>query len=455
MAGTGCQVARLARRSKTWVPTMTISKRDHRYSQKLYEQACEVIPGGVTSSVRNVVPQLVVRRAEGALLFDADGNQYIDYHGAFGPPILGHNHPAVKRRVFEALQDNLLPGIGTTTLEIELARKIRQHVPSAERVLLCNSGSEATFHAIRVARAFTDRKIIIKFQGCYHGIHDYVLRNLSSTPDKVGKWDPASAGMLPEAVENTLVCTFNSLDEVEATLLAHRRQVAAIIIEPIAHNMGCVMPKPGFLEGLRALCTKHGSVLIFDEVVTGFRHHLGGFQAICGVTPDLTTLGKAMANGFPIAAVCGKKEIMDHFNTHAGGDTFYGGTYNGNAVGCAAALATIELLEREPVHQHVYRLGEKLRKGLEEISGRLRIPATVAGYGSVFLTYFMEGPIENYNDVLRNDALRTIEYRQRLIEQGVLKLPRNLKRSHVSFAHTDEHVDRTLEACEDVLKEMF
>jgi glutamate-1-semialdehyde 2,1-aminomutase len=202
------------------------------------------------------------------------------------------------------------------------------------------------------------------------------------------------------------------------------------------------------------LATTYGAVLIFDEVITGFRHHLGGYQAICGVTPDLTTLGKAMANGFPMAALCGKVEIMDRFMTRPGGDTFFAGTFNGNAVGCAAALATMEMLEREPVHRHVFRLGERLRQGLREIHGRLGIRATVAGFGSVFLTYFMEGPIESYADLLRNDAARFVEYRRRLIERGIFKMPMNLKRNHVSYAHTDAHVDRTLEACEDVLKEM-
>jgi glutamate-1-semialdehyde 2,1-aminomutase len=196
-------------------------------------------------------------------------------------------------------------------------------------------------------------------------------------------------------------------------------------------------------------------VLIFDEVITGFRHHLGGYQKICGVTPDLTALGKAIANGFPLAAVCGRAEIMDHFNTRTGGDTFFAGTYNGHAVGCAAALATIEILEREPVHQHVFRLGERLRQGLAEIHRRLGVQATVAGFGSVFLTYFMEGPIESYADLLRNDAGRFVEYRRGLIDCGIFKMPLNLKRNHVSYAHTDEHVDRTLEACEDVLKKIF
>ncbi|MBZ5545321.1 MAG: aminotransferase class III-fold pyridoxal phosphate-dependent enzyme, partial [Acidobacteriia bacterium] len=280
------------------------------------------------------------------------------------------------------------------------------------------------------------------------------LRNIISPADKVGKLDPASKGILPAALENTLVCTFNSLDEVERTLNANRGDVAAIILEPIPHNIGCVLPKPGFLAGLRELATHHGCILIFDEVITGFRHHIGGYQAICGVTPDLTTLGKAIANGFPMAALCGKVEIMDHFMTRTGGDTFFAGTFNGNAVGCAAALATMEVLEREPVHAHTFRLGERLRQGLGQIHERLGMRATVAGFGSVFLTYFMEGPIESYSDLLRNDAARFVDYRRRLIERGIFKMPINLKRNHISYAHTDAHVDRTLEACEDVLKEM-
>ena len=434
---------------------MASEGRSYTNSERLYEQACQVMPGGVNSSLRNILPHLVVKKTAGATLIDADGNEYIDYQAAFGPPLLGHNHPAVSRRVVEALEAWLLPGVGTTELEIEVARKVQQHVPSAQKVLLCNTGSEATYHAIRVSRAFTGRKKIIKFQGCYHGIHDYVLRNVISPAEKVGRLDAGSAGIPPEVLESTLVCAFNSLDEVEQALTINRGQVAAIILEPIAHNIGCVLPKPRFLEGLRELSSAHGSVLIFDEVITGFRHHLGGYQAICGVTPDLTTLGKAMANGFPMAAVCGKAEIMDRFMTRPGGDTFYAGTFNGNAVGCAAALATMEMLEREPVHQHLFRLGERLRQGLEKIHNRLGVKATVAGYGSIFLTYFMEGPIESYSDLLRNDAACFVEYRRRLIERGIFKMPINLKRNHVSYAHTDAHVDRTLEACEDVLKEMF
>ncbi len=430
------------------------SERKTLYSDKLFEEACQVFPGGVNSALRNALPHLVIRRAEGATLTDVDGNEYIDYHGAFGPALLGHNHPLVKRRVVEALQMTLLSGAGASELEIQVGRKLQQHYPSAEKVLLCNTGSEATFHAIRVARAFTGKKKLIKFQGCYHGFHDYVLRNVTSAAEMVGKLDAGSAGMLPEALENTLVCAFNNLSEVEETLRGHRDEIAAIILEPVAHNMGCVLPKPGFLEGLRELTRIHGVVLIFDEVITGFRHALGGYQEISGVTPDLTTLGKAMANGFTVAAVCGKAEIMDRFNTRPGGDTYFAGTFNGNAVGCAAALATIDILERQPVHAHLFRLGERLRRGLGEIHERLGVPATVAGYGSVFITYFMEGPIETYSDLLRNDAERFVDYSRRLIRRGIFTMPRNLKRCHLSFSHTDEHVDKTLEVCEDVLKEM-
>jgi glutamate-1-semialdehyde 2,1-aminomutase len=423
-------------------------------SDRLYALACESIPGGVNSALRGTLPHLVIHHASGAALVDVDGNRYIDYHGAFGPALLGHNHPGVRQRVMEALENGLLAGVGTTELEIAVAAKMKKHLPSAQRVLLCNSGSEAVFHALRVARAFTGRRKIIKFQGCYHGIHDYVLRNVASPADKLGKLDAGSAGILPEALENTLVCDFNNLGMVERTLADYRGQVAAIIIEPIAHNIGCVLPQPGFLRGLRAMATANETVLIFDEVITGFRHHLGGYQTIAGVTPDLTTLGKAMANGFPIAAVCGRADIMDHFSTRPGGDTYYAGTFNGNAVGCAAALATMEILEREPVHEHVFRLGERMRKGLEEITGRLGVRATVAGFGSIFLTYFMDGPIANYHDLLRNDAARFIDYRRRLIERGIFKMPANLKRNHISCAHTETHVDKTLEACETVLKEM-
>jgi glutamate-1-semialdehyde 2,1-aminomutase len=247
-------------------------------------------------------------------------------------------------------------------------------------------------------------------------------------------------------VDATIVCRFNDADEVERALSEY--DVAAIILEPIPHNIGAVLPAPGFLARLRELATKHGTVLIFDEVVTGFRHGLGGYQAIAGVSPDLTTLGKAMGNGWPISALGGKAELMELFSTTPGRPAFFAGTFNGHPPTAAAALATLDKLEREPVHAHVFRLGERTRAGLRELYARLGVPAVVTGFGSVFVTYFLEGPVRNYDDLLANDSELFIGYRRELMGHGIFELPLNLKRSHISYAHTDEDVDRLLEATE-------
>ena len=430
------------------------TQRRYEGSAALLEEALEVTPGGVHTSIRRIEPQLCFERAEGAYIYDADGQRYIDYHAAFGPFVLGHCYPSVTERVRETIGNVDLFGVGATELEVQLARKIVQHVPSAEKVLFCNAGSEATYHALRLARAVTGRKLIIKFQGCYHGWHGYVLRNMLSAPDKVGQRDPGSAGMLDEEIDSTLVCTFNDLADVEQTVAAHPDQIAAIILEPIPHNIGCVMPKQEFLEGLRQVCDREGIVLVFDEVITGFRHAIGGYQSISGVTPDLTTMGKAMANGFPIAALAGKASLMDHFNTNPGGDVFFAGTYNGHAGSVAAALATIEELESGAVHEHLFRLGDRMRDGLQEILERLDLVWTVAGFGSVYTLYFMDGPVENYSDLLRNDGDLYVTYRQKLIDQGIFEMPMNLKRNHISYSHTEADIDRTLEASEVALRQL-
>jgi glutamate-1-semialdehyde 2,1-aminomutase len=421
-------------------------------SERIFDEACRVIPGGVNTSLRRFEPRLAFARAEGAVVTDVDGKDYIDYHAAFGPTILGHNYPAVNARVRQILDRMDLLGAGTTDLEIELARRICAHVPSAEKVLFTNSGSEATYSAIRLARAATGRKRIIKFQGCYHGWHDSVLMNVISPAERLGGRDPISAGSLPEVLENTLVCPFNTLDAVESTLNAHRGEVAAIILECIPHNIGCVMPHEGYLAGLRELTQAHGTLLIFDEVITGFRHSLGGYQKIAGVTPDLTTMGKSMANGYPIAAVCGPASLMDLYNTNPGGTVFFAGTYNAHPMSTAAALATIDVLEKPESYRQLFALGERMRAGLRDIVSRLGIRATVAGFGSVFLTYFMEAPPRDYADLLSNDGARFVAYRRALVERGFFKLPMNLKRACVSLSHTEEQIDRTLEASEDVLR---
>ncbi len=417
---------------------------------QLAARAAAVIPGGVNSGQRRVagLEDLVISATSGSTFTDADGRVFTDYHAAFGPPLLGHNDPDVDAAAAAAGRSVGLMGVGVTRVEIELAERLVAAVPSLEKVLLTCTGSEATFHALRLARTATGRRHVIKFQGCYHGWHDSVAMNVISPAERVGSKDPLSGGMLPEVVAATIVCPFNDADAVERALDEHDGDVAAIILEPIPHNIGAVLPLPGFLERLRELATKHGTVLVFDEVITGFRHGLGGYQAIAGVTPDLTTLGKAMANGWPVSALGGKAELMDLFSTTPGQPAFFAGTFNGHPATTAAALATIDKLEREPVHEHVFRLGERTRTGLQELYDRLGVPAVVSGFGSIFLSYFLEGPVERYDDLLRNDVDLFIGYRRELMKDGIFELPLNLKRSHFSYAHTEEDVDRLLAATE-------
>jgi glutamate-1-semialdehyde 2,1-aminomutase len=418
----------------------------------LLQEASRHIPGGVNTCRRRSDPPICIRSGHGAYLEDVEGRRFIDYHAAYGAILLGHSYPEVNERVAAAMADSVLFGVGVTEAEVELARRITTHVPCADQVVVCGSGSEATYHAIRLARGVTGREKLVKFQGCYNGFHDYVLRNVLSPAGKVGTRAPESAGMLAAAVDATLVCRFNDLDDVTRTVEANAEQVAAIILEPVAHNAPGILPRPGFLAGLRALCDREGIVLIFDEVITGFRHGLGGYQEIAGITPDLATLGKAIANGFPIAAIAGRRELMERYTTTWTGDVHFGGTFNGNAIGVNAAIATIDCLEREPVHDHVFRLGDRMRAGLREIADRAGIAATVSGFGSLFVLLFMDGPLESYDDVLRNDNELFVRYRRELIERGVLEIPESLGRSHISYSHTDADIDRSLEASEEALR---
>lgn len=417
---------------------------------ELVERARQVIPGGVNSGNRALPWPLAFVEAQGAYLTDADGTRYLDYHAAFGPQILGHNHPTVNAAVRAVTERLDIIGAGVTDIEVELAELIVRHVPSAERVLLTNSGSEATYAAIRLARAVTGRSSIIKFQGTYHGWHDAVLMNVISTADKIGQHDPLSLGMLPEVIDHTLVLPFNDVEVLGETLRQQGDQIAAIIVECIPHNIGCVLPRPEFLQALREQTCAHGIVLIFDEVITGFRHSLGGFQSLCGVTPDLSTFAKAMANGYPIAALVGRAELMDRFGP--GGGVVFAGTYNGHPVGVAAALATIGVLEDGTVHRHCFALAERAADGLQQIAHELGVPMTVARFGSVFVPYFLEGPIESYTDLLGNDNARDVWFRRTMCERGIFMIPTALKRNHISAAHTADDIDRTLEIARDVLQ---
>ena len=419
----------------------------------LFERAVAVTPGGVNSGTRGLKEPIVWEAGEGAYLVDAEGKRYLDYHAAFGPIILGHNHPAVNEAVAQAMTRVDLTGVGTTELEIRLAEKVVEHVPSAEMALIFASGTEATYLAGRLARAVTGRTKLIKFQGCFHGWHDYLLMNIISPPEKIGLKDPASAGMLPEAIENTIVLPFNDSGAIESAVKAGGDEIAAIILEPIPHNIGCVLPQLEFVETLRRLCDDYGIILIFDEVITGFRHGLGGYQKKLGILPDLTTLAKAIANGYPCAVLAGREDLMMRFSS-AGGDVFVGGTYNGHPVATSAALATINELEDDAVYERLFRLGDKARRGLQEIADRLDIDMTVAGYGSVFVPYFMSGPINRYGDLLRNNSEADVMFRSGMGKRGIFMLPTAMKRNHISAAHTEADVDHTLSVAEDVLKEM-
>jgi glutamate-1-semialdehyde 2,1-aminomutase len=419
-------------------------------ASELAARARAVIPGGVNSGQRQVpgLEDLIVVRTRGCTFEDADGREYTDYHAAFGPALLGHNDPDVDRAFSETAHAVDLMGVGVTPIEIELAEKLVEVVPSFERVVLTSTGSEATFHALRLARGITGRRHVIKFQGCYHGWHDSVAMNVISRAERVGHKDPLSTGIISEVIDSTLIVPFNDLAAVAQAVAEHPGDVAAIILEPIPHNIGAVLPAPGFLEGLRELCTREGIVLVFDEVITGFRHAIGGFQSIVNVTPDLSTVGKAMANGYPIGAIGGRADLVDEFSTTPGNPVFFAGTFNGHPACAAAALATISKLESEPVHEHIFALGERIRRELTDLYARLGVPAVVSGYGSVFVSYFLEGPVTSYDDLLANDVELFTGYRRALMDAGIFELPLNLKRSHVSYAHEDRHVGELVEATE-------
>jgi glutamate-1-semialdehyde 2,1-aminomutase len=405
---------------------------------ELLERGARVIPGAVNSGRRSAASRICIARGGGPYVWDVDGNRYIDYHAAYGPVVLGHAHPEVNDRVAKAIRSGVLFGLGVTAPEAELAERLVEHVPSVEQVLLCNSGSEATYHAIRVSRAATGRTKLLRFKGPFHGFHDNVL---------------ATPGGLAVAYGETLEARFNSLEEVEAAFAEHPDGIAAVILEPIVHNSpgGTILPADGFLAGLRRTCDREGAVLIFDEVITGFRHGLGGYQQICGVTPDITTLGKAIANGFPIAALGGSRELMQHFNTHPDGEVWFGGTYNGNAASVAAALATLEVMEREPVFERIFALGERMRAGLRQIVDEYGLAAHVGGFGSLFVLSFYPEPARDHEGVEANDTHVFLAYRRELVRRGVLEIPENVGRSHISYSHTEEDIDVSLEVAREAL----
>jgi glutamate-1-semialdehyde 2,1-aminomutase len=320
-------------------------------------------------------------------------------------------------------------------------------------VAYCSSGTEATFHAIRLARAATKRTFIVKFQGAYHGWHDYVAMNFMSSAEALGTSDPITAGALQASLDATIVLPFNDVERAEKTLRGRGHEIAAVLVEPQMHNVGAIAEEAGFFRRLRDLTEELGIVLIFDEVVTGFRHALGGYQSICGITPDLSTFGKALGNGFPISLIAGRRDLMRRFAPRAqGGDVLLGGTYNGLPMATAAGLAVMEIMARPGRYERLFALGASLRAGLQHAADASGVPMTVTGYGSVCSVHFAGRKAERYEDLVSNDAAFDTAFRAGLLERGIACSTTPLRRFHLTLAHTEAQIAQVANAAEDVLK---
>jgi glutamate-1-semialdehyde 2,1-aminomutase len=420
-------------------------------SEALFTRAQRVIPGGVDSPVRAYrsvggTPPFVTR-ADGAFVYDADGNRYIDYVGSWGPMILGHNPPAVRARLAEALEHGTSFG-APTELEVRLAEAVTAAVPSVEMVRFVNSGTEATMSALRLARGYTGRDLILKFEGCYHGHADALLVKAGSGAATLGV--PDSAGVPADIARHTLTAPYNDLEATGALMAAHGDRVAAVIVEPVAGNMGLVRPRDGFLEGLRALCDEHGTVFIFDEVMTGFRVAYGGYQSICGVTPDLTTLGKVIGGGLPVGAFGGRAEIMERVAPL--GPVYQAGTLSGNPLAMTAGLATLEALAEPGVYERLEASGARLARGLEAAAEAAGVPVSLDRQGSMGCMYFQAGPVANYAEAAASDLERFTRYFHAMLARGIYLAPSQFEAGFVSLAHTDAEIDATVAAAAEVLK---
>lgn len=417
-------------------------------SEELFEDAQTVIPGGVNSPVRAFKgvggKPIFFKKARGAHLYDVDGKEYIDYIGSWGPMILGHNHPDV----IATVRDQALAGLSfgaPTELETRLAKMVREMVPSMELLRMVNSGTEATMSAIRLARGFTGRDRIVKFEGCYHGHSDSLLVKAGSGALTLGV--PNSPGVPAALAEKTITLAYNNLAEVEETFKQVGNEIACIIIEPVAGNMNCIPPAPGFLEGLRALCDKYNTVLIFDEVMTGFRVALGGAQAYYGVKPDLTTLGKIIGGGLPVGAFGGRKDIMEHLAPL--GPVYQAGTLSGNPLAMAAGLATLENLSTHGFHEALTEKTAQLLKGLEEKAEMAGIPFTTSQVGGMFGLFFTDQKnVDCFAKVMACDTDRYAKFFHGMLDNGVYLAPSAFEAGFTSIAHGQAELEATLKAAE-------
>ncbi len=422
----------------------------YQRSAELFERAQASLAGGVSSNVRALAqPPLYFRSATGTRLVDADENIYLDFTLSQGPMFLGHSPASVLDFVNQAMRAGQLYG-AQHELEIELAERFQRIVPCAELVRFCNSGSEAVHAAIRAARAATGRPKVLRFEGHYHGWYDEALVSAAPSLEQAGPREAPSPvlgsdGQLGSSGANIIILPWNDVDLLRTTLRRRGSEVAAVIMEPVMCNNACIPPQPGYLEAARDLCTEHGIVLIFDEVITGFRLDLAGAQGFFGVTPDMATFGKAMANGFPVACLAGKRTLMEPI---ANLQVNHSGTYNSNVMVTAAAHATISELENLD-YQSVYRLGEALMNGLRELAAKAGLSVLAQGFGPVFHLAFTErDSIVDYRDSLENDAQRNREFVGAMLDRGIRLLSRGLW--YLSAAHTEADIRRALAAAEDV-----
>ncbi len=417
---------------------------NHSKSQELFRRAQEIIPGGVNSPVRafkSVGGQPVfVARGQGSHIFDVDGNEYIDYVGSWGPLLLGHRHPEILAALAEALEIGTSFG-APTEREIELAEAIIRAVPSIEMVRLVNSGTEATMSAIRVARGFTGRDLVVKFEGCYHGHVDSLLVKAGSGVATLGIAD--TQGVPKAFCDTTIALPYNSVEAVEQAFRAHGNRIAAIIVEPVVGNMGCVPPLPGYLEALRRITERFGALLIFDEVMTGFRVAYGGAQQRYGIRPDLTTLGKVIGGGLPVGAYGGRKDIMN--KVAPVGPVYQAGTLSGNPLAVAAGLAMLRHLE---AHPEVY---DQLEARAARLCAGAPAGVTVNRVGAMFTFFFTDGPVTDWESARRCDTAKFGRFFQAMLERGIYLAPSQFEAAFLSAAHTGEDIDRTIAAARDAL----
>ena len=414
-------------------------------SNTLFKEAQKTIPGGVNSPVRAFRAvggtPVFFERAKGAYLYDVAGKEYIDYVLSWGPMILGHAHPEVLNAVSSTIQDGLSFG-APTALESEVAEEICRLVPSMDMVRMVSSGTEATMSALRLARGYTGRDKIIKFEGCYHGHSDSLLVKAGSGALTFGV--PSSPGVPASVAEHTLTLPYNDLEAIDETFRELGEQIACVIVEPVAGNMNCIPPQPGFLEKLRSVCTAHQSILIFDEVMTGFRVSLGGAQTAYAVQPDITCLGKVVGGGMPVGAFGGKREIMEQLSPL--GPVYQAGTLSGNPVAMAAGLTTLKLIQSEDFYSKLEAKVTKLTSGIQTAANEAGIPLTTNQAGSMFGVFFSEEEqVSNYEQVMECNGERFNQFFHKMLELGVYLAPASYEAAFMSAAHTDKDLDDTIE----------